>query len=65
MSKLAEIADPHRKSYPSDLSDAEWEIICPQLPPPEGFGHSRTIDLREILNGIFYVHRLSGAENFL
>jgi putative transposase len=51
------IANPDRKSYPSDLSDAEWEITCPLLPPPKGFGHPRTVDLREILNGTFYVQR--------
>ena len=27
------------------------------LPEPKGFGHPRTVDLREILNAIFYVQR--------
>ena len=57
MSRLPEIANPHRTPYPSDLSDAEWEIIEPLLPNPKGFGHPRTVNLREILNGIFYVQR--------
>ena len=57
MSRLPEIATPHRTPYPSDLSDAEWEIIEPLLPNPKGFGHPRTVNLREILNGIFYVQR--------
>jgi putative transposase len=43
------------------LSDAEWEVIQPLLPSPKGFGHPRTVDLREILNAIFYVHR-SGCQ---
>ena len=57
MSRLPQIATPTRKPYPSDLSDGEWEILKPLLPQPKGFGHPRTVDLREILNGIFYVQR--------
>ena len=57
MSRLPEIANPQRQPYVSDLSDAEWRIIKPLLPAPKGFGHPRTVDLREILNGIFYVQR--------
>lgn len=57
MSRLPQIASPTRKPYPSDLSDAEWEVLKPLLPKPKGFGHPRTVDLREILNGIFYVQR--------
>ncbi len=57
MSCLPQIADPNRKIYPSDLSDREWEIINPLLPKEKGFGHPRDVDLREVLNGIFYVQR--------
>ena len=57
MSRLPEIANPLRQSYPSDLSDAEWEILQPLLPKPKGFGHPVEVDFREILNGIFYVQR--------
>ena len=48
MSRLPEIAYPQRKSYPSDLSDAEWEILKPLLPLPKGFGHPIEVDFREI-----------------
>ena len=48
MSRLPEIANPHRQAYPSDLSDAEWQVLKPQLPKPKGFGRPRTVDLREI-----------------
>jgi putative transposase len=51
------MATPHRNPYPSDLSDAEWDILKPLLPRPKGFGHPVEVDFREILNGIFYVHR--------
>ncbi len=57
MSCLPEIANPHRQAYPSDLSDAEWQVLEAQLPKPKGFGRPRTVDLREILNAIFYVQR--------
>jgi putative transposase len=57
MSRLPAIENPHRKPYPSDLSDAEWLILKPLLPTPKGFGHPVEVDLREILNAIFYVQR--------
>jgi len=44
-----------RKSYPTDLSDAEWNYIEPHLPAPKGYGRPRTHELREILNAVFYI----------
>jgi putative transposase len=44
-----------RKPYPSDLSDAEWELLQPLLPPERGRGRKRQVNLREIVNAIFYV----------
>jgi putative transposase len=43
-----------RKPYPSDLSDDEWDKIKPLLPEANKLGSPRTVDLREILNAIFY-----------
>jgi transposase len=40
--------------YPTDLSDAEWEKIRPLLPPEKPVGKQREVDLREVLNAIFY-----------
>ena len=57
MSRLPKIANPHRKPYPSDLSDAEWAVLQPLVPAAKGFGHPIEVDFREILNGIFYVQR--------
>jgi putative transposase len=37
MSCLPEIASPTRKPYPSDLSDAEWEVSQKLIPKPKGF----------------------------
>jgi putative transposase len=39
------------------MSDEEWKIIEPKLPAPKGFGRPREVDLREIINAIFYVQR--------
>jgi len=61
MSRLPKVENPHRRLYPSDLSDREWEVIEPLLPAPKGFGRPRTVDLREILNAVFYVQR-SGCQ---
>jgi transposase len=46
-----------RKSrrYRSDLSDADWELVKPLIPPAKRGGRPRSVNLREILNGIFYV----------
>lgn len=44
--------------YPaSDLSEREWAILAPLLPPPKRGGRPRTVDPRVILNGIFHVPR--------
>jgi putative transposase len=44
-----------RKPYPSDLNDAEWELVEPHIPPAEPGGRPRTTDMREVLNAIFHV----------
>ena len=41
--------------YPSDLTDAEWAIIAPLIPPGKRGGDKRTVNLREVLNGLLYV----------
>ncbi len=54
--------DEHRRAadrcglrYPSDLTDAEWALIAPMIPPAKRGGRKRSVNLREVLNGIFYV----------
>lgn len=47
-------ANRQRKPYASDLTDAQWAILPPQLPPPSDAGAPRTTDLREVLNAILY-----------
>jgi putative transposase len=44
-----------RQAYPSDLTDKQWQLVKPLLPPAKPGGRPRSTDEREILNAIFYV----------
>src|SRR5271163_2971235 len=48
-------ADRHGLRYPSDLSDGEWALISSLIPPARRGGRKRSVDVREVLNAIFYV----------
>jgi transposase len=41
--------------YPSDLTDAEWVLVASRIPPARRGGRRREVDVREVLNAIFYV----------
>ena len=41
--------------YPSDLTELEWSLIWPLIPPAKSGGNKRTVDLREIVNGVMYI----------
>ena len=41
--------------YPSDLTDAEWALVEPAIPPAKRGGRPRDVNVREVLNAIFYV----------
>src|ERR671934_406446 len=43
------------KSYPTDLTDAEWDLIKDLIPPPKPGGRHRALDMRAVVNAIFYV----------
>jgi putative transposase len=51
---------PMRKAYPSDLTDAQWDLLEPLIPTHE-VGRPRTNDMREVLNAILYLNR-SGCQ---
>ncbi len=48
-------ADRRGLRYPSDLTDAEWALVAPLIPPAKRGGRPRTVNLREVLNGTLYV----------
>jgi transposase len=41
--------------YPSDLTDPEWALVSPLLPAAKRGGRQRSVDLREVVNGVMYV----------
>ena len=48
---------PREKRYPSDVTDAEWAIIAPIIPPPRQGGRHRETDMRDAMNAVRYVLR--------
>ena len=46
-----------QRTYPSDLSDEEWAVLAPVIPPAKPGGHPRRVDMRQILNALFYQQR--------
>jgi putative transposase len=57
--------DTYPLLYASDLTDAEWTLLEPLLPPESPIGRPRLHALRTILNAIFYQLRTGGAWRFL
>src|SRR6266571_3200245 len=53
------------KMYASDLSDQEWAILEPLIPPAKTGGRPRSVEMRQILNGIFYLLRSGCAWRLL
>src|SRR2546430_4556628 len=47
--------DRSRLRYPSDLTDEEWAHVAPVIPPAKPGGNKRTVDVREVMNGVMYV----------
>jgi transposase len=54
--------DRSRLRYPSDLTDGEWALIEPLIPPAKPGGNKRTVDLREAVNGLMYILRSYGRK---
>ena len=41
--------------YASDMTDREWVLVAPFMPPARRLGRPRTTDLREVMNAILYI----------
>ncbi len=54
-----------RDPYPSDLSDAEWALLAPLLPPPKATGRPRKWPDRLVADAVFYVLRSGCAWRML
>jgi len=54
-----------RESYPTDLTDEQWKIVQPKIPPAKPGGRPRKTDVREVMNAIFYLLRSGCAWRLL
>jgi putative transposase len=46
-----------RKAYPSDLTDDQWQLLEPLIPPERNGGRHRSVSMREVANTILYLSR--------
>lgn len=51
--------------YPSDMNENEWALLTPLIPPAKPGGRPRSVDVRRIVNGLFYVLRTGCAWRYL
>jgi putative transposase len=54
-----------RKLYPIDLTDKQWAVLAPLIPIAKTGGRPRQVNLREVLNEIFWYYQLNGANSKL
>ena len=47
--------DRSRLRYPSDLTDEEWALVEPLIPPAKRGGNRRMLIMREVVNGLMYI----------
>ena len=51
------MATTSRKPYQSDLTDEQWSILQPLIPPAKPGGRPREVDMRAVINTILYLNR--------
>src|SRR5438034_7018285 len=54
-----------RKRYPSDLTDAQWQVVEPLIPSAKHGGRPRQVDMREVVNTLFYQARTGCQWDYL
>jgi putative transposase len=51
--------------YPTDMTDAQWEAIARSIPPAKEGGRPREVNMRSLINGVFYLVRTGCAWRML
>lgn len=54
-----------RQGYASNMTEKQWELIAPLIPPQSSGGRERTVDIRQVINAIFYRTRTGCAWELL
>jgi len=52
-------------SYPSDITDEQWQLIEPLIPKPLPGGRPRSVEMRQMVNAILYINRSGNAWRML
>ena len=47
--------DRSKLRYPTDLTDDEWALVDPLIPPAKRGGNKRSVNMREVVNGLMYI----------
>ena len=47
--------DRRHLRYESDLTETEWSEVGPLIPPAKRGGNRRTVDIRQVTNGVMYI----------
>ena len=55
--------DRSKLRYPSDLTEEEWRLVEPLIPPGKTGGGKRTVIMREVVNGLMYILSTSVARD--
>ena len=45
----------HNQTYPTDLTDRQWDCIRPLIPAAKLGGRPRSVDMRQVLNALRYI----------
>src|SRR3954452_13143209 len=56
---------PPRKPYKTDVTDAQWALLGPLIPPAKHGGRPRKVDMREVVNTLFYQARTGVPWDYL
>jgi putative transposase len=48
---------PPRKPYLTDLTNDQWDLLQPLIPPAKPGGRPRQVDIREVINTLLYLNR--------